>query len=159
MYRQIHCSNSCPILELSVKFASQICHENINKPLDGAYLADFGIDISNKYNDLLWCIVLCAWNRSMYVNCTRPELWTKSPKLLRISAIWWDQLDRCHRQTPKQYCKTCKKQNIFIFVVWHFFFYFRDRTVRTVGERENLLKISLNDDSISAIWWAQLKVS
>ena len=37
-------SNSSPILELSVKFASQICHENINKPLDGAYLADFGID-------------------------------------------------------------------------------------------------------------------
>ena len=25
--------------------SSQICHENINKPLDGAYLADFGIDI------------------------------------------------------------------------------------------------------------------
>ena len=32
-------------MELSVKFASQICHENINKPLDGTYLADFGIDI------------------------------------------------------------------------------------------------------------------
>ena len=30
----------------AVKFASQICHENINKPLDGAYLTDFGIDIS-----------------------------------------------------------------------------------------------------------------
>ena len=50
-FDQIHtsdnlfCSNSSPILELSVKFASQICHENINKPLDGAYLADFGIDI------------------------------------------------------------------------------------------------------------------
>ena len=42
----LFCSNSSPILELSVKFASQICHENINKPLDGAYLADFGIDIS-----------------------------------------------------------------------------------------------------------------
>ena len=41
----IFCSNSSPILELTVKFASQICHENINKPLDGAYLADFGIDI------------------------------------------------------------------------------------------------------------------
>jgi hypothetical protein len=38
--------NSSPILELSVKFVSQICHENINKPLDGAYLADFGIDIT-----------------------------------------------------------------------------------------------------------------
>ena len=48
MYCQIHCSNSSPILELSVKFASQICHENINKPLDGAYLADFGIDIKVK---------------------------------------------------------------------------------------------------------------
>ena len=34
------------ILELSVKFASQICHENINKPLDGPYLSDFGIDIN-----------------------------------------------------------------------------------------------------------------
>ena len=34
------------ILELSVKFVSQICHENINKPIDGAYLADFGIDIN-----------------------------------------------------------------------------------------------------------------
>ena len=33
------------ILELPVKFESQICHENINKPLDGTYLADFGIDI------------------------------------------------------------------------------------------------------------------
>ena len=41
----LFCSNSSPVLELSVKFASQIFHENINKPLDGAYLADFGIDI------------------------------------------------------------------------------------------------------------------
>ena len=56
MYRQIYCSNSCPILELSVKFASQICHENINKPLDGAYLADFGIDIifAKRLNKLLY---------------------------------------------------------------------------------------------------------
>ena len=38
--------NSSPILEFSVKLASQICHENINKPLDGAYLADFGRDIT-----------------------------------------------------------------------------------------------------------------
>ena len=29
-------------------FASQICYENINKPLDGPYLADFGIDITRK---------------------------------------------------------------------------------------------------------------
>ena len=48
MYRRIRCSNSCPILELTDKFASQICHENINKPLDGAYLADFGIDIGKN---------------------------------------------------------------------------------------------------------------
>ena len=45
MYHRIHCSNSSPILELSVKFASQICHENIIKPLDGAYSADSGITI------------------------------------------------------------------------------------------------------------------
>ena len=38
--------NSSPVLEFSVKFASQICHENTSKPLDGAYLAHFGIDIS-----------------------------------------------------------------------------------------------------------------
>ena len=50
MYCRIHGSNSSPILDLSAKFASQICHENTNKPLDGAYLADFGIDIRNaKY--------------------------------------------------------------------------------------------------------------
>ena len=41
----LFCSNSSPTLELSVKFESQICHENINKPIDGTYLADFGIDI------------------------------------------------------------------------------------------------------------------
>ena len=46
MYHQILNSNSSPILELSVKFVSQICHENINKPVDGAYIADFGIDIN-----------------------------------------------------------------------------------------------------------------
>ena len=45
MCHRIHCSNPSPIFELSVKFASQACNENINKPLDGAYLADFGIDI------------------------------------------------------------------------------------------------------------------
>ena len=32
-------------VELAVKFASKICHENMNKPLDGTYLADFDIDI------------------------------------------------------------------------------------------------------------------
>ena len=40
----LFCWNS--IVNLPVKFASQICHENINKPLDSAYLADFGIDIN-----------------------------------------------------------------------------------------------------------------
>ena len=46
MYSQIDCSNSSPILELSVKIVSQNCHEKTIKPLDGAYLADFGIDIT-----------------------------------------------------------------------------------------------------------------
>ena len=41
----LFCLNSSPILEFLVKFASQICHENINKPLDDDYLADFGTDI------------------------------------------------------------------------------------------------------------------
>ena len=45
-FEQNEYNNSSPILELSVKFASQICHENIIKPLDGTYLADFGIDIT-----------------------------------------------------------------------------------------------------------------
>ncbi len=42
----LFCLNSSRMLELLVKFASQIFHENNNKPLDGAYLADFGIDIN-----------------------------------------------------------------------------------------------------------------
>ena len=45
MYHQIFNSNSSLNLELSDKLVSQI-HRNINKPLDGAYLADFGIDIT-----------------------------------------------------------------------------------------------------------------
>ena len=32
--------------------ASQICHENINKPLDGANLAYFGIDIRPDYDNI-----------------------------------------------------------------------------------------------------------
>ena len=52
MYHQLLNSNSSPILELSVKFASQICHENINKPLDGTYLVDFGIDIIKRWQKL-----------------------------------------------------------------------------------------------------------
>ena len=43
MYRHFLNSNSSPILELSIKFSTQIYHKNINKPLDGAYLVDFGI--------------------------------------------------------------------------------------------------------------------
>ena len=47
--------NSSPILKLSDIFASQICHENTNTPLDGAYLADFGIDITfNKPSARPW---------------------------------------------------------------------------------------------------------
>ena len=41
--------NSSSILELPVKFASQICHENTHTPLDGAYLSDFGIDITTVF--------------------------------------------------------------------------------------------------------------
>ena len=51
MYHRIHCSTSFPISDLSVKFAFQICHESIKKPLDGAYLEDFGIDISRHRNE------------------------------------------------------------------------------------------------------------
>ena len=48
----LSCSNSSPILELSLKFVSQICHENINKPVNGAYLEDFGLDVTpdQKYD-------------------------------------------------------------------------------------------------------------
>ena len=56
----LFCSNSFPILELSVKFASQICHENSNKLLDGAYLSDFGIDITARYNQNQVAILL-SW--------------------------------------------------------------------------------------------------
>ena len=48
LFDNLICLNSSLILELSVIFASQICHQNINKPLDGACSADFGIDISPK---------------------------------------------------------------------------------------------------------------
>ena len=49
--------NSSPTSELSAKFASQICHENTNNPLDGAYLADFGIDISPECLLRVWVII------------------------------------------------------------------------------------------------------
>ena len=48
MYRQLLNTDSSPILDLSVKFVSQICHENIKKTLDAAYLADFGKDINRR---------------------------------------------------------------------------------------------------------------
>ena len=48
MYSQFLNSNSSPILELS-----QICHEDINQPLDSAYLADFGIDINQGIRNIL----------------------------------------------------------------------------------------------------------
>ena len=48
VFEQNKC-NSSPILELSIKFASQICHENTNTPLDGTCLVDFSIDISTMY--------------------------------------------------------------------------------------------------------------
>ena len=61
MYCQLFNSMSSLILELSVKFVSEICHENINKPLDAAYLADFGIDItSSKSNGHFSHLVLIA---------------------------------------------------------------------------------------------------
>ena len=49
------------MLELSVKFASQICHENIKKPLDGAYLADFSIDIIITYKKQTKEVKLICW--------------------------------------------------------------------------------------------------
>ena len=48
MYRQLLNSNSSLILE----FVPQICHENINKSLDGTYLSDFGIDIKSYYSQV-----------------------------------------------------------------------------------------------------------
>ena len=60
----LFCLNSFPISELSVKFASQVCHENNNNPLDGAYLADFGIDITAAVTAALICkslIVTWIW--------------------------------------------------------------------------------------------------
>ena len=73
MYCQIRCSNSSPILELSVKFASQICHENINKPLDGTYLVDFGIDIDRVHR-----------RRQPYENYGNENVVTRSPTIFMI---------------------------------------------------------------------------
>ena len=66
MYRQLLKSNPSPILELSVKFVSQICHENINKPLDGAYLADFGIDITLSMERAITLLALLLVTFSLY---------------------------------------------------------------------------------------------
>ena len=35
-----------PYFGVVSQFVSHICYKNINKPLDGAYLADFGLDIN-----------------------------------------------------------------------------------------------------------------
>ena len=53
--------NSLSILELTVKFASQIYHKNINKPLDGAYLANFGIDVIPYKVNGFWrvAVIVC----------------------------------------------------------------------------------------------------
>ena len=57
----VYCSHSSSVLELAVKFTSQICHENNQTTLDGAYLSDFGIDISidNIYpQGVIYCHIL-----------------------------------------------------------------------------------------------------
>ena len=74
MYHQIHCSKLSPILELSVKFASQICHENINKPLGGAYLADFDIDINSVEKIDLWSNYLFQVIKYNIVYGARPSV-------------------------------------------------------------------------------------
>ena len=61
------------MLELSVKFASQICHENINKPLDGTCLADFGIDINRVHR-----------RRQPYENYGNENVVTRSPTIFVI---------------------------------------------------------------------------
>ena len=45
---QLQCFVRIQPLPMSVNFASHICNENINKSLDGAYLVDFGIDITQE---------------------------------------------------------------------------------------------------------------
>ena len=80
MYHRIHCSNSCPILELSVKFTSQMCHENISKPLDGAYLADLGIDIRGIERAIN--VVVCQ-NENLY-GIQRTLIWSGSLYVLAI---------------------------------------------------------------------------
>ena len=54
-------------MELSVKFASQICHENINKPLDGTYLADFGIDIKHTKRWLIKVTAAAGGDLSIFI--------------------------------------------------------------------------------------------
>ena len=50
-------------LKLSVKFASQICHENISTSLDGAYIVGFGIDIIVGHT--MPCKFFFSWGASM----------------------------------------------------------------------------------------------
>ena len=85
MYRQLLNLNSSPILELSVKFVSQICHENINKPLDGTYLADFGIDIIKLSHDLtLVCQPFESWPQKR--NCNESLALTKEAP---VHVLWF----------------------------------------------------------------------
>ena len=53
--------NAFPILELSVKFASQICHENSKKTVDGSYLSDFGIDIKLMEDSRIQVVQDALW--------------------------------------------------------------------------------------------------
>ena len=59
-------------MELSVKFASQICHENAIKLLDGTYLADFGIDI------ILSLPLMFLLEQSFHNHKIKPELNTRN---------------------------------------------------------------------------------
>ena len=37
------------VFNLILEVASEICHNYTNKPVDGAYLADFGIDVKQTH--------------------------------------------------------------------------------------------------------------
>ena len=85
----LFCSNSSPILELSLKFASQIFYETINKPLDGAYLADFGIDINHclalaqqDHIPILYLLLQYDYYGSIYIACTSLFQVLKAPREL-----------------------------------------------------------------------------
>ena len=63
-------------MELSVKCASQICYENINKPLDGAYFVDFCIEINV--------------NKKM-INCQ--TFWKMSPAVFSSTVVGVTELE------------------------------------------------------------------